>query len=199
MPKFKMKFEITGFKLEVEGERAEVSHIAQNVGQQFAQLMQPASNIAEGSKWDGSEPPIDVPVAEDRVSSTKTKRTRKLAPAKVVQNGALQPLEFRNNPEKYGSPNQQWASADKCIWLLYVAEQALDVKQLSAKVIELTFQKHFREALAPTNIKRDLSARKSGKGQLVGEDTTKEPPEWYLTTAGKQHAQQLIAKALDRS
>lgn len=105
-------------------------------------------------------------------------------------------LTWQHNPAEYGTPSQSWNTATKAIWLLYVVEKVLQQKGLTAKQIEESFNKNFRQAgpIKSFNVTRDLGkAKAKGKMSPVSEDTTKDPSEWHLTESGIQQAQGLIA------
>ncbi|MBL8713427.1 MAG: hypothetical protein JNM12_11040 [Alphaproteobacteria bacterium] len=199
MGKFKIKMKLQGLELEIEGSREDVPLISENLGRQMAGLLQPAGAIVEGEV---SSKQIDLfPQTTDTVI-TKRSRRRKTgtstvgtSPSEGVATGAI---DWRHDPSKFGVPSQTWNTSDKSVWLLYVIAEAAEQKELSAGRIAKTFEKHFRQAgvLKPSNVSRDLGKLKLATPALTGEDTTKDPSLWYLTDAGRKHAQQLIAKSI---
>jgi hypothetical protein len=89
------------------------------------------------------------------------------------------------------------------MYLLFVSETQGSPKELSAGTIAKWFNQHFKSAgaLRPSNVSKYLRAALGAKPALVGEDATKSPSVWYLTTEGRKAAEQLVIKArgLDKS
>lgn len=83
------------------------------------------------------------------------------------------------------------------MWLLNVAANEVDTKEMTANQIADTFNKHFRQAgpIRVGNVSRDLGVKKRHTPALVSEDTTKSPPAWFLTEAGIKQANELAGKA----
>jgi hypothetical protein len=201
MAKFHIKLKLTGLELEIEGTRDDAPLIQQALTQQFAGLLQPATVIVEG------EIPAPAPTNGNGVvvqpPLEKTKRRRQVrtgsTPAAASSNGESA-VDWRHDPETYGSPLQTWNSSQKAVWLLHVVASAANLSELSAPRIALTFNKHFRQAgpIRANNLARDLGKLKSivnGQPPQVGQDTTKNPSTWYLVDAGSRVAQQLVAAA----
>lgn len=204
MAKFHIKLKIQGFELEVDGTRDELPVLREALSQQFAGLLQPATEIA------GGEAVSDIrriePSAAPTVVLTKGKRrARTSAPASGgAVSGKEAAADWRHDTAKYPSPTQAWTTAQKAIWILYVASKEANVPEMSAKRIELTFNKHFRQAgvVRANNVLRDLGklkAASNGEPALVSQDTTKDPSTWYLTDAGIRSAQRLIAQGLGQT
>jgi hypothetical protein len=104
----------------------------------------------------------------------------------------VEAIQFAHDAEKHGFPKQEWNTANKAMWLLYVMEMQTEQKEASAHVIAATFKLYFKEFgnLLTHNIARDLgSAKRKG---LVNSDPTKNPEVWYLLAAGKTAMQALI-------
>jgi hypothetical protein len=130
----------------------------------------------------------------------KGKRRKPLSSASGVSNAEVADaaLTWSHDPAKYGTPDQSWNTATKSIWLLYVVSQVLQRTSMTAKQIEETFNKNFRQngQIKNFNVTRDLGKAKSkGKTATVSEDAAKNPSEWFLTESGIRHAQELIASA----
>jgi hypothetical protein len=197
MAKFHIKLKLQGLELEVDGTRDDLPVIREALTQQFAGMLSPATEIAAGE--------IPVNVAGNGSTPTvvenakRSKRRARTAPAS--SNGSSEAaVDWVHDSAKYGAPQQAWNTADKSMWLLYVAGQEANVKELSGKHIEVTFNKHFRQAgqLRANNIIRDLGKAKSAKAgapALISQNTTTEPSTWFLTDAGSRRAQQLIAES----
>lgn len=205
MAKFHIKLKIQGFELEVDGTRDELPVLREALSQQFAGLLQPATEIAGGEvvndvrRIEPSTPPAIVTTAKAK------RRARTSAPSSGgVASGKETAADWRHDTSKYPSPTQAWTTAQKSIWTLYVASKEADVPEMSAKRIELTFNKHFRQAgvVRANNVLRDLGKLKTGSNgepALVSQDTTKDPSTWYLTDAGIRSAQKLIAQGLGQT
>jgi hypothetical protein len=195
MPKFKMKMKLTGFELEIESERADVPLMAANLGQQFAQMLEPTANIAEG------EPPRKAVSNALPASQVEEKpyngRGRGRRPNGTGTKGGSVAVQLTHDEAKWGDPLQSWNPTNKAIWLLHVVEAASGTKELSAGDIAATFNTHFKAfgKVLPANVSRDLKKSKSGAGALFVEDTETSPSKWSLSATGKQEASKLIAAA----
>ncbi len=182
MAKFKMRMKLTGFELELEGERADIPVMAANLGQQFSQLLVPAANIADGTRpraIDAIASPQAAPVeanAPGRRSSTRRVNglSGKKAPTEAV--------DFTHDTSKWGNPLQSWNPTSKAIWLLHVVECAVGTKELAAAEISATFNKHFKAfgRIITGNVSRDLKKSKSGANALFIEDSDASPHKWSL-------------------
>src|SRR6185312_8793739 len=202
LSKFRIKMKLQGFELEVEGSRDDAPLIAQNLGRQFAGLLQPAAQIVEGEEV---FPPraISLPTASGEPATPKRRsRGRKRASSTTASENrgsdADSAINWRHDPAKWGSPRQEWNTASKAIWLLYVAGNETPQKELTSKRISNTFNKHFKQAgpILTNNVARDLGKLKVGRDAAVSEDTTQDPSPWFLTDAGIRRAQALVAEAL---
>lgn len=195
MSKFRIKLKLTGLELEVEGSREDASSISRNIGQQMAALMRPIEGIVDGDDV------LSAPeaAAQAVVEIPAKNRRRKQAGAPRVNGEPLKTIDFRHAPEKFGNPKQQWKTAQKAVWLLYVVGESMKVTELSAPMIAETFNKHFRQSgtITRSNVSRDLGKLKvSDSPPPVGEDATKSPAVWFLTDEGRKRAQNLVAETL---
>lgn len=190
MGKFKVKFKIQGLELEVEGERDEIPQVTSAIQHQLGNLLS-APKAITGTDVTLMSPAAPAPEAVANASRKRANRGRSSAPS---DKGAVTPLDFRHDPQKYGNPDQSWKTLQKSIWLLFVSEQQASTSEMSGGIIAATFNKHFRQAgeIKVGNVNRDLGVAKGKNPALLGEDTTKQPPAWYLTAAGKTAAQKLI-------
>jgi hypothetical protein len=196
MAKFKIKMKLAGLELDIEGSREDIPLIAANLGQQLTGLIEPAVAIASGEE-PIAPPPVHAPTLHV-VEEVRKRKRRAPAPSRSPESieTVNAPLDFRHDPAKYGSPKQAWKTADKAIWLLHVVEQ-----ELSGTVLVGTFNKHFKQAgtITVSNANRDLGRLKSKSPAVVGEDTTKNPSQWFLTDEGKRQALKLVGDALGRA
>ncbi|HXT14313.1 MAG TPA: hypothetical protein VN706_01700 [Gemmatimonadaceae bacterium] len=205
MAKFRVKLKLQGLELEIEGSREDAPLIAQNLGRQFAGLLQPAAQIVAGNDdvpLDAAPIAIQEPDAASTVRKRGPRKKRGAPPAAAASDSAEEvPLDWRHDPAKWGSPKQAWNTANKAMWLLYVASNETDQKELSSKRIANTFNKHFKQAgqILPFNVTRDLGKLKIGKDAPVSEDTTQTSSPWFLTEAGTKRAQGLVSEALGRT
>ena len=194
MSKFRMKLKLQGFELEIEGNREDASVIGRSVGEQISGMLSPSLSIVEGeftSNRSQAEPA--VPLLDGTAKRRSQRRTKS---ASTAENNSTQAVEFRNDPSKYATPTQQWSTAEKAIWVLYVVKELAQVSELSTQIVK-TFNTHFRQAKTVThsNVSRDLGKLKVSSPSLVGEDATKSPAVWFLTEEGVRKAQTLIAEA----
>jgi hypothetical protein len=202
MAKFRIKFKLQALELEVEGSRDDVPLITQNLGQQFSGLLLPAANIVGGEiPADSSNVLVDGASTEPNLSNrgnagsvTKKRPSRKKhatgAPNQPGDGVKDEAVNWRHDPAKWGSPRQEWKTANKAIWLLYVVAHETDQKELTSQQIAATFNKHFRQAkqVLTHNVTRDLGKLKVKADAPVSEDTTMSPSPWYLTNAGDRLA-----------
>lgn len=204
MAKLEVKFELTGLKFEITGERDDVSAALASLQQQVANLAQSAASatrafdapsLQTGRVLNGQAPPAGQPGDADPpvrgalsapAARSKSKRTSGTPKSKA------EAVQFMHDAEKYGFPKQDWNTANKAMWLLYVIEVQTEQKEASAHVLAATFRLYFKEFgnLLTHNIVRDLGSSK--KKGLVNSDPTKTPEAWYLLAAGKTAMQALI-------
>ena len=196
MSKFRIKMKLQGFELEIEGSREDASIIGRNIGEQISGMLSPGVSIIDGELTpQHPQMPPSAAIADD------TARRRGRRRSKAGSNGSDkdegQVIEFRHDPSKYGMPNQQWKTAQKAIWLLYTVKEVAGFSELSTGQIVKTFNTHFRQAKTVTasNVSRDLGKLKIATPSLVGEDTTKSPPAWFLTDEGIKFAQTQVANS----
>jgi hypothetical protein len=99
--------------------------------------------------------------------------------------------------EQWGFPDQKFSTQEKSVYLLFVSEAQGGPKELTAGTIATWFNQHFKSAgsIRPSNVSKYLREGLGAKPALVGEDATKSPSEWYLTTEGRRAAEQLVIKA----
>jgi hypothetical protein len=201
MSKFRIKLKLTGFEMEVEGNRSDVPAITQNVGEQFAGLLMPATRIVEGEVPEDRQTIQPQPIDVTPVAAKRSRRRRAVAavPASAEKDGAAT-VDWRHDTSKWGAPQQSWNPTKKAIWLLYVVSKETDITELSASRLASTFNKHFKQAglVRANNLSRDLGKLKSEREAPVSEDTTKKPSTWFLTQAGIKRAEQLVGEAIGK-
>ena len=111
------------------------------------------------------------------------------------------PLVWTHDPNRWGTPSQNWTTAEKAQWLLHVVSQQTDIREIPSSQIAATFNKHFREAgpIRPQNVARDLGKLKTESPAPVSQDTMKDSKPWFLTQSGKTKAAELVSQGLGRS
>lgn len=200
--KFKVKLKLTGFELEIEGSREDVPLMAQAVGQQMSGLLLPASGIVEGEIVEDRNLPQATLEAQPKPRKKQVSRRRS---PNSTPNGehSVVTTDWRHDPLKWGNHQQDWTTADKSIWLLYVVSKEANVSELPGSEVSATFNKHFRQSgqIRTGQINRDLGQAKGLKGKpaLVSEDPTKNPSAWYITHEGEKRAQELVVKAVGQN
>ena len=197
--KFKLSIKIQGLEIEVEGAREDAALMAQSVHEQLGGLLQSAGTIIDGDKIDGSGSAISKEVAEAKSSARKNRKRRQSkntsSPDDVVES-----LTFRHEPEKYGTPRQEWSTAEKSIWTMYVTSKFNGDIELSSKAIASLFNRHFKQSkvIDVSNVTRDLGKLKVKSPSQVTENAGKRPSTWYLTSEGISQAETLISKILEK-
>lgn len=195
MSKFKFKMKLEGLEIEMEGSKDDIPLMASSLGNHLAGLMQPATEmpgVSNGSNGPGGIKTIDH--AEREVAPAR-KRKRSTS-SQSAKDGSSDAIEWQHDSTKYGNPQQAWNPTKKALWLLYVVSQEVRLTQISASQITNTFNKKFKQAgvVRGSNISRDLGKAKTRSPSLTGENTTKNPSEWYLTEAGVREAQAAVAE-----
>ncbi len=195
MSKFKVKLKIQAFELEIEGTREDIPLISQNIGDEIAGLLEPAANIVEGQevKKEIKSSAVFASQNNNRRSSKRPRAIKSNEQASQAESAA----NWEHKPERWGIPQQNWTTAKKAIWLLYVVKEELGINEFTANSIAVTFNKHFYQSktIQAGNISRDLGKLKLKPQTPVSENTTKEPFAWYLTLEGVKYAQQLVQEA----
>jgi hypothetical protein len=184
---------VQGFELEISGEREDAALIGRNVGSQFASLLTPAIDIVEGEAPTLHDP---LPAIVDGNNNRKKVR-RRIRVAPTGEGDAGGAIDFKHEITKFGMPSQEWKTAQKSIWLLYVLKDGHGIGEASTRQLAETFNKHFRQsgAVKSSNVSRDLGKAKIETPSLVGEDTRTTPSKWYLTDEGVRTAQALVAQS----
>jgi hypothetical protein len=198
MTKLKVSLKITGFELNIEGERSEVPEVARSLGNQISDLILGSASAADGL--------VQTPVSFSQVASVddqnrgKRRKTSSRVTRKEIDSSSRQAsLEWNHDPSKFGNPIPEWNTLEKCIWLLYVVKESANVNQCSASAIAEAFGQKFRQQgpIRGSNVSKYLGQAKSktkDRPALVSDDTSKNPSEWYLLDAGIKMAQDLVGK-----
>jgi hypothetical protein len=189
--KFRIRVKLQGFELEVDGDREDIPAITAAVQHQLGGLVQPPEFDPEPNLT-GSGRILNVTPGNAKKNATR----KRSGTTKSSDPGAPNVIDFRHDAGTYGSPKQTWSVAQKCIWLLAVLEGIKQIKEATASQLTATYNQQFRAAgkLHPPNVPRDLNSAKVASPSLVGEDKGM----WFLTDAGKVHAQELIKECLGK-
>jgi hypothetical protein len=192
MNKFKFSFKVKELELQVEGTRDDVDTISNSIGQQFKNLIQPAGALGEGQSKSTTEITEEAVLTE--VKTVPRKKRSQSNGASAGRTEKAKPIDFKNDPVKYGSPVQTWTTLEKSLWLLYVLQTEVNLSEVNATELAETFNKHFKQqgTIRASNISRDFGNQKAGNKATVGENTTLSPTKWYLTDEGSKYAQRLI-------
>lgn len=199
MSKLEVEFELTGLKFKISGERDDVSGALANLQQQVASLVQSAASAAGVLNGKGIATPQNVTTqgapqtleaAPKGLSSGRGNKARRGSGSSKVSADAI---EFRHNAEKYGFPKQDWNTANRAMWLLYILEMQTEHKEVTAGVLAATFKRHFKQFgdILKHNITRDLGLAK-GKTGYVNSDSSHDPETWFLLADGKKAMEALI-------
>jgi hypothetical protein len=197
--KFKLgEIKISGVELEIEDDREQATATLAALQNQIAGVVQPAVSkalLGAGQVIDAS--PVNGQQAATPAPRKPRRKLTSSAPAKAAEDGA-QPIAFVHDPEKFGNPQQGWTAANKAMWLLWVVEQAANVKELTPTAIANVFNQHYRDfgMILKGNVRRDLGILRTKTPSLVGTDTNRSPQVWFLSASGKSHAERL-AKGWD--
>lgn len=196
MSKLEVEFELTGLKFKVTGERDDVSGALAQLQKQIATLAHSASSAAgalDGKTIENGTGQIVQPSLEAVPKSLPSGKASKARRGASGLRKTAEAIEFKHDAEKYGFPKQEWTTANKAMWLLYVLEIQTEHKEVSAGVLAATFKKHFKQfgGILAHNISRDLGAAK-GKTGYVNSDAGKDPETWFLLAGGKKAMETLI-------
>ncbi len=201
MSKFRIKMKLQGFELEIEGAREDAALISRSIGQQMASLIKPTSGIIDVDSDDDDENrPSNRPPIVD-VSPRKTRR-KKPSNGSTADNDGPPAIDFKHSPEKFGNPRQQWKTSEKTLWLIYVLKEITGEDEVANSTLVNTFNKHFKQSgtVRSSNVSRDFGNFKSKeRPPLIGENTSVNPPRWFLTEEGIRRAQGLVGDALGQS
>jgi hypothetical protein len=208
-PFMDFEFEITGLKLKVKGNdsstqvadlqrqvqglMATITSLAQGQLQTPPQIQEngTAANLLEGAQ---QIPQLPAPPNGTRVATRRTPAARRGTASGPRQRAEA--IDFKHDADQYGFPRQNWATAQKAMWTIYVLAEQGDTKEFSASVIAATFNKHFKSfgTILAQNVLRDLGKEK-GKSGSVNSDASQEPMKWYLLEAGKKMIPALVEEA----
>ncbi|HEY0796774.1 MAG TPA: hypothetical protein VGD64_13450 [Acidisarcina sp.] len=191
MAKFRIRLKLQALELEIDGEREDIAAISAAVQQQFAGLVQPSEAIAEGHKELASS--SSTTIEGETKGRTRTGGKKRSSRSASTDSSGNTAIDFRHDSARFGSPQQGWSVAQKCVWLLYVLTST-GSGEATAQQLTATFNAQFKAAgkLHPPNVTRDLSRAKVGNPAPLGEDKGK----WFLTEEGKRQAEELVNSGL---
>jgi len=188
MSKFKLKVKLSGLEIEVEGDQEHAPKIAENIGYQLSQIMQPAALIeAPENRHEG--PMIE---AQNTANGSRSTRRRRRG-NKTGTNGGSETTPattWNHNLDRFGTPLQEWKSVQKIAWMLLVIEKANGTKaEMSTTQIARTFNEKFKSSgiIYKGNVARDLGTTSDQFGEMEG--------RWFLKDKGREAAEKLILEA----
>jgi len=188
MGKFEFELEVKELKLRVKTDNPN-PNIAKALGTQLSNVLTTGVTIQD-------TPFQELPARQEEDNDRpRKKRNRKSASGSSQGSPATDTFDWVNNPANWGAPSQSWSVLDKGVWLLYVIEKECSVSQASIRQLSDTFNKHFKQSkvINPSNLSRDFGKKKTGANALLGEDTTVNPGQWFLTEEGKKYAVKVIS------
>ncbi len=194
MAKLEVEFEITGFKLRIKGESEDVAARVSDVQRKMQGAFQALGSVGDGAISPNTPAPlplIQLPAANGNGNgagaSGTTTRARRARRTSTSPRVAADAIELKHDAETYGFPSEDWNTATKSMWLLYIAEKQAEKTELSAPVIAETFNKYFRRfgAIRQNNVGRDLSNTQA-KNRTVANNANVDPQTWYLLDSGKK-------------
>ncbi|GAA5124032.1 hypothetical protein JIN84_12125 [Luteolibacter yonseiensis] len=198
MAKFKMRLKLTGLEIEIEGDRQDANQISKTLNDQLGGLLAPSANLVSPKPQDDKVIDIDAIPSNPTRDGKKKRKPSSNGSSKTATPEDSEAIEFRNDIEKWGSPKQEWSTADKALWFLYITTEQTEHKELSAVAIATSFNKHFRQAntIRASNVSRDFGNFKTKKKPAwVNEDTSKGRSKWFLTEEGIKNAITLVTQA----
>jgi hypothetical protein len=191
MSKLEIEFELTGLKLKIKGEREDVPAAVAAIQRQLGTMMQATGAIANGN---GQAPVVDLPAPRVLEARTEEPSNRgKRGPRKA--SGGVRPkvaaIDFKHDAEKYGFPKQDWSTAKKAMWLLYILTDAGQAEASASQVAD-TFNKHFKTfgSILSANVLRDL-AKEKGKTGWINSDNHERSTNLVSTCRGHQGNRQV--------
>ena len=145
MAKFKVRFKVEKLELEIEGERENLPAITHGLKQHLAGFIQaPAAVIGVEEEPLVIEPAITAGNGGSGDVRKRKRRNRSSVSGNDDSVGAA--VDFRHDGAKWGTPKQDWSTAQKAMWLLYAVAKQTEHKELSYGAVVETFNKHFRQA-----------------------------------------------------
>lgn len=180
----------------MEGDRQDAAQITAALTNQLASIIAPTASIVSDDESETKPKVLELEsVPVDQPSSKGKKKAGNKKPVRTGTPDTSEALDFKHNSETWGNPDQTWSSSKKAIWMLHVAGQQTESKELSAGALAATFNRQFKQAgeIRPSNISRDFGNLKTKKKPAwVGENTQESPSKWYLTTEGINQATQFV-------
>lgn len=192
MSKFKLRVKLSGLEIEVEGDREHAPQIAENIGHQLSQMMQPTALI-EAPENHHEGPTIE---AQNTANGSRPTRRRRRGFKNGTNPGSetTRPTMWSHDTDKFGTPLQEWKSAQKIAWMLLVIEKVTGTKpEMSTTQIANTFNEKFKSTgiIYKGNVGRDLGVASDQFGEMEG--------RWFLKERGREAAGKLILEATGKA
>lgn len=155
MSKLEIEFELTGLKLKIKGDSDDVSGKVGDLQRQVQGLMNTIGSITQGASapalppapasHNGTTSPAQKVIEAAAEPTSNGRKGRTPSPRKGTPKAPrAEPIDFKHDAEKYGFPKQEWNTAQKGMWLLYVLSSQTGQHEYSAPVLAATFNKHFK-------------------------------------------------------
>jgi hypothetical protein len=192
----KLHFRIKELEFDLEADKDDAPQIANSVARQLGNLLDPVDAGTSSRKF--VLPARSTDLAAEPIHDVAPAKARK---ARAARNGSgastSPPAAFAHDVEKFGFPEQAFSTLEKSLYVLYVAEAQGAPRELSAVTVTNWFNQIFKSAGAVrgSNVSKYLRGALTAKPAPVGEDVTKSPSVWYLTTEGRKTAEQLVIRA----
>jgi hypothetical protein len=183
MSKMKFNVKLQGLEVSFEGERRDVPQAATAIGRHVGQIVNAALQPENEQ--------LPLPQLEGGASASPRRRRRS---ERTTADAGAKAIVWTHDPSRWGMPRQSWSASNKAMWLLFVANEAAGVKEMSSAEITCTFESMFREAKISNHVPRDLRREKQA-GRVV------ETPDghWFLTQQGIDYVKKVIASDLSAS
>lgn len=187
MSKFSIKVKLQGLEIEVEGTKEDAPRIASQLGKQIGGLLQSPAALASGN----GAPTIDTEIVEANNGAVPKKKTKRGGSG--VTKTSADDFNLVHDPEKYGTPRQEWTQAQKAIWFLHIVGEQSQIKQQTSYCIAKNFNKYFKSSgqLNSANVMRGLERERQKSPTTVNADMNSGTAKYFLTISGTALAQKL--------
>jgi hypothetical protein len=189
MSKFKLRVKLSGLEIEVEGDREHAPQIADHIGHQLSQMMQPAALIEAPENHHEGGATVEAQTTPNGSRATRRRRRSGKSGTGVVSE-ATPITTWDHNTDRFGTPLQEWKSVQKIAWMLLVIERTNGTKaDMTVTQIANAFNEKFRSSgmIHRGNVSRDLGNASDQFGEMEG--------RWFLKEKGREAAEKLILEA----
>jgi hypothetical protein len=203
MSKFKVQVKLQGYEVKlgsieftVEGEKEDAQKISQEIEKQLGGMIHGPNVLAPTAITSGNgnsnQRLLEGQVGGDSNEAEKRKRARKPGKPGGTKISA-DDLNLSHDPEKFGSPQQEWTQAQKAVWFLHVVGEQAHVTQQTSYSVTKNFNRYFKSSgqLNSANVMRGLEKERSKNPATVNANMSDGTARYFLTTAGKALAGKL--------